>query len=137
MERLTEQSILKECKTKKDRQERDEYIFKCMNKLDHTEDIEEKHDMSIDEMDAYITEHKQIEQELGVKLSVLFKVLKNGGFIKSKRGEIHEVIGDKFQISFLIREIFEDWSESISNALMYAEDIEKVALTKEELENDK
>lgn len=51
-------------------------VANAINKLGHTEDIEEKHNMSIDEMDAYITEHKKIEQELGIKLSVLFKLSK-------------------------------------------------------------
>ena len=45
-----------------------------MNK--ELEYIKEKHNMSVEEMDAYITAHKQIEYELGIDLITLFKISK-------------------------------------------------------------
>ena len=37
-------------------------------------DLAEKHGMSIDEIDNYITEHKKIEKELGFEINDLFCV---------------------------------------------------------------
>lgn len=77
MERLT---------VKKDNEyffdDRDNEFYLASNKLGHTEDIEEKHNISIEEMDAYITEHRKIEQEIGIELSVLFEALENGIWVK-------------------------------------------------------
>lgn len=93
--------------------------------------VEEKHNMSIDEMDAYITEHKQIEQELGIELSVLVKAMTKGFYTINVFDEIEKVKLSEWRFNLIKKEVHRvKWN----NHLSFADYGKTWALTKEELE---
>lgn len=109
-----------------------EDIEKVNNKLGQLEDIEEKHDMSLDEIDAYITSHKQIEKELGIDLIKLFYIRKHP-YVYSTIHKKVVLVRINFYEDYLT--VFGDDNE-LTNKLYYEDYGKTWARTKEELKNE-